>query len=341
MLTIDRVSFENPADVADWVAVQNATSRHDLPGQRLIDDLTGRNWLEHPWPGRLIEQYVARLDGVAVGRVDVRMPTLDNLTNLYLEIDVVPEQRRKGFGRKLYEHAVDRARANGRSHLVISGPEALPDLPVHDGGAAPAFAKAMGLDSANLPEVMRRLEIPAVDEGRLEELYTGAQAVSAGYRLVQWQGAAPEELVEDLAYLDGRLLEDAPTGDLQIEPDKVDAERFRAIEAMVARRGSPNFHTVAVHEATGRAVAWTSIHGEAHIDWHVWQGITIVAPEHRGHRLGILVKVANLRYLRSAAPAVTTVDTGNAAENSYMISINEQMGFRPTYSFQTWQRDLD
>ena len=73
---------------------------------------------------------------------------------------------------------------------------------------------------------------------------------------------------------------------------------------------------------------------------HCWQQITIVEPKHRGHRLGALVKVANLRYYLEREPSTKIIDTFNAAVNSYMISINEEMGFRPLYSFQNWQRDV-
>ena len=63
--------------------------------------------------------------------------------------------------------------------------------------------------------------------------------------------------------------------------------------------------------------------------WHAWQNITIVDPLHRGHRLGALIKVANLRYVLEARPNLEIIDTGNAYVNSYMISINEEMGFQP------------
>jgi RimJ/RimL family protein N-acetyltransferase len=95
-----------------------------------------------------------------------------------------------------------------------------------------------------------------------------------------------------------------------------------------------------VHEETGRLVAWTAIGGDRQLDWFAWQGITIVEPRHRGHRLGALVKVANLRWVRAADPALRVIDTFNAEANTYMIAINEAMGFRPLYAWQAWQRDL-
>jgi hypothetical protein len=65
--------------------------------------------------------------------------------------------------------------------------------------------------------------------------------------------------------------------------------------------------------------------------------MTIVDATHRGHRLGMLVKAANLRALRDAVPAVERVITWNAASNTHMIAINEALGFRPQLRFSQWQ----
>jgi hypothetical protein len=57
------------------------------------------------------------------------------------------------------------------------------------------------------------------------------------------------------------------------------------------------------------------------------QLLTAVTREHRGHRLGLLVKTAMLEWLATAEPAVEHIVTGNAAVNQHMIDINEQLGY--------------
>jgi RimJ/RimL family protein N-acetyltransferase len=76
------------------------------------------------------------------------------------------------------------------------------------------------------------------------------------------------------------------------------------------------------------------------IDHHGWQQITIVDPAHRGHRLGIIAKLENLAYAREGTPALQQVDTSNAAANTHMIAINEQIGFRPLDQWVGWRLDL-
>jgi hypothetical protein len=73
---------------------------------------------------------------------------------------------------------------------------------------------------------------------------------------------------------------------------------------------------------------------------HAWQGITLVAPEHRGHRLGTIVKIENLRYALAHESALASIDTWNAEVNQYMIAINEAMGYRAIEVSVDWQQEL-
>ena len=88
-----------------------------------------------------------------------------------------------------------------------------------------------------------------------------AVGAAAGYRLVRWTNAAPAEFLDDLGYLDSRPNADAPTGDLAWEAEKVDAARVRAAEEAMRVRRRTAFHTGAVHEDSGRLIAWTMIAG--------------------------------------------------------------------------------
>ena len=49
---------------------------------------------------------------------------------------------------------------------------------------------------------------------------------------------------------------------------------------------------------------------------------------HRGHRLGLLLKLDMLRWLAEAEPQVEQIDTWNAESNDHMIGVNEALGYR-------------
>jgi hypothetical protein len=70
------------------------------------------------------------------------------------------------------------------------------------------------------------------------------------------------------------------------------------------------------------------------------QGITLVLRSHRGHRLGLAVKVANLQSLQSRSLPVPMVHSWNAEENDQMARINEALGFVPVEEVGEFQRSL-
>jgi hypothetical protein len=105
-------------------------------------------------------------------------------------------------------------------------------------------------------------------------------------------------------------------------------------------RSIGRFHGGVEHLATGRLVAWTTLSGADDTPTHLWQHITIVDPPHRGHRLGMIVKLENLRHAREYRRQLTAIDTFNAAANEHMLAINVAMGFRAVDSWMQWQQTV-
>lgn len=318
----------------DISAAQHAADVPDLPICR-VSFLAG---LVHPWPGNRTERFVAYLGDAPAGYLQVDLPTLENTENADMDLMVHPAYRRRGVGRALYERAVAIARENGRRRLMTMTVETLPGGPERD-GAGSAFARAVGAKSA-LTEVRRRLRVSTVDDAALDAQLAEAWQHAKGYSVVQWREEAPEKDLDDIAYLDGRLLADAPMGDLEMEPEKVDAARIRAGEAARKARQRRLYNTAVRHDESGRLVAWTTLEFSHSVPEHSFQQITIVHPAHRGHRLGTIVKIENLRFARAQEPAVQDIDTWNAAVNDHMISINEAIGFRPVDGWTNWQQEV-
>lgn len=315
-----------------------AAEQVDVPGfaPAVRRQFEGR--IRHPLPGNAYHQALATLDGVPAGYLELRLPQLENTGNASVNLVVRPAYRRRGVGRALHEYARRLLTERGRERMIAVTVGPLPDGPDRpDPGGG--FATAMGAKVA-LPEVRRRLEIDTLDHAALDALLAGARQRAAGYRTVGWQAYAPEEHLADLSYLDGRLLMDVPLGELTMEPERVDAERIRATERAHDVWGRRRYHQGVLHAASGRLVAWTMIDLHAETRSHAFQQITIVDPEHRGRRLGLLVKIENLRHVLAHEPELRHIDTWNAADNTHMIAINEQLGFRPMDAWTDWQLDL-
>lgn len=160
------------------------------------------------------------------------------------------------------------------------------------------------------------------------------------YRVVQWVDRAPDELVDDVAALEGRMATDIPLGDMDWEPEVWDAARYRAKEAAAAARGRIRLATAAVDDRTGRAVGYTDIGVNASQPEVGYQWDTIVDPDHRGHGLGLVIKSHNLRLLRERLPATRWVNTWNAESNAHMVAVNDALGFHPVGRWAEWQLDL-
>jgi GNAT superfamily N-acetyltransferase len=294
--------------------------------------------LRHPMPGRRGRHFLARVDGVPAGYLYIVLPDLDNTENAAVEVYVPPEHRRRGVGRVLYERAVSVAKEEGRKRLIGDTIDTLPGG-VRRPSAGAEFARALGAKAA-LTDVRRRLDLTTVDEDGLSEQLARAWLHAEGYSLVWWRDVVPAEYIDDIAYLDGRLVTDAPMGDLAWEAEVVDRRRIRGAEAANRARQRRRYNTGVRHNESGRVVSFTTLDFEHCPADHAWQQITIVDPSHRGHRLGTIVKIENLRYARVHEPALRFIDTWNAAANAHMIAINEQVGFRTVDSWINWQLDL-
>jgi GNAT superfamily N-acetyltransferase len=259
-----------------------------------------------------------QLVGVGV----LHLPLLDNTDKAHVDVTVDPPARRRGVGSQLVEHLVARARAAGRTELLAEA-----KIPLDEQESHPhrLFAQAHGFASANV-EVVRHQAVP-VDVVLLDAWAASAAERSAGYRIETHVNEFPDELTASLCVLLGQLSVDAPTGDVVFEEEVITPERFAERYVAAADAARDLFETVAV-TPDGVVAAQTTI-SVSHTSPDAFQWGTFVHRQHRGHRLGLAVKVANQRAVQARWPHVRRTTTQNAETNSWMIAINETMGFVP------------
>jgi hypothetical protein len=70
----------------------------------------------------------------------------------------------------------------------------------------------------------------------------------------------------------------------------------------------------------------------------VHQAETLVLSEHRGHRLGTIVKIANIQHLARVNPDAPLIFTDNAEENRPMLDVNEAVGFEAIAYQAAWKK---
>lgn len=272
--------------------------------------------------------------GEVVGSASIALSLKDNVHIAAIGVNVPAEHRRRGIGSALLAHLEREAAAAGRTTMRtdIFWPASAPA----DGTGEPGreFARRHGYEVA-IGDLQSRLDLPVADAA-IDDLL--ADAPATGYALRSWSGPVPDDLVGEWAALDALLDTEAPTGDLDIEASSADVADFRADEQLVARQGRTSFGTVAL-TADGHVAAYTQI-VVSRDDGNAYQWGTLVRREDRGRRLGLRVKLENLRMLQRLSPETARVYTFNADSNVHMLAVNTRLGFRMTARMGELQKRL-
>jgi RimJ/RimL family protein N-acetyltransferase len=187
--------------------------------------------------------------------------------------------------------------------------------------------------------VTRELRLP-MERAVVEAIAEDAEAHSDGYEVVTWRDRCPPDLAEDRALMAQKMSTDVPREGLEWYEESWDASRIREMEALVASMNRTLISAGAIDASTGRLVAFTDIAVPLGAPEVAYQWDTLVLEEHRGHRLGMLVKTANLDWLRRESPRTQRIVTENAETNLPMISINEALGFEVVGHRYAWQKRL-
>ncbi|WP_040163305.1 GNAT family N-acetyltransferase [Microbacterium gorillae] len=280
--------------------------------------------------------HLVRRDGVVVASARLALPRRENTARAALGVHVPPAFRRQGIGSAVLTALEAEARVEGRT--VLDGEVSWPYALGEDGAGSPgrSFATRHGYALA-LSDVQSTLSLP-VDARILDHLDAEASARSAGFRVESWNGPVPEDVVAGWATLDASLETEAPTGDRVLEASTAAVEDVRASERLLQAQRRTSFGSVAV-DADGQVVAYTQIVVSGD-DGNAYQWGTLVDRSRRGHRLGTLVKIANLRRLQRESPATSQVITYNAGVNEHMLEINRRLGFVPTERMGEFQKAL-
>jgi GNAT superfamily N-acetyltransferase len=295
-------------------------------------DEQGRPWSAYwSWPAAreafgatdapLAKVLLATFDGEEmVGAAEISLPRLDNTHLATLEVYVDPRHQRRGAGTALTEAALHRVRHEGRRLVTTEAatPRGGPESP------GLRLARRLGFETA----VVDDMKVADLDETEQlwQPILDETAAAARGYTLRSWWGRCPDDLVEPFCRILETFVEEAPSGDLDVEPERWDEPRLREKEGRFGRAGRHETTTVAI-SPDGDVVGWTEMMLSEHAPDRAFQGATLVAPEHRGHRLGLRLKATNHVRLRERFPECRTILTGNADVNEAMNAVNEQLGF--------------
>ena len=262
-----------------------------------------------------------------VGVMAVQMPQRDNRHLVWAGITVHPEHRRRGHGSVIMKEVLRRATEAGRPTIWVG-------MAADDPGAK-AFVESFGFSYAN-HDARRRQVLADVDHQAVDRLFATALEKSGDYRLERLSPPYADDLLTDLVDVTAAI-NDAPMGDLTFEDEKFDLERLRDLETARVGRGDRVYRIAARHVETGEIGGHTVLLVNPLRPEFGMQGDTAVSRAHRGHRLGLLLKIDMLHWLAEAEPALKIIETWNQADNDFMISVNEAIGYRLNRVFDTYE----
>lgn len=357
-------SFDAGTDDGTGAGTSGARDFHDCHALREAHDLekwgdldrcpTPMESLEY-WRGNDYEErllFIARLGQQTVGTCSVTLPLRENTSTAGILVDVAQAFRRQGWGHRLLAHAEAVAAERGRTSLdaycelpAAAVEKAARLLPAKSGaGGLPAehpavvFAAGAGYELEQV-ERSSRLHLP-VPANHLDALEAEASSRATGYVLVGWADTCPDEWVAEYAVLKNRMSTDVPIAGMDWEAEDWDVARVRAEEQSSSRGAVQSQVTAALHRPTGKLVAYTVLNWRPGVPASITQQDTLVTSGHRGQKLGLLVKAANLRAAQRRWPAARSVLTWNALENRHMLAINTVLGFKPAGYEGEWQKRL-
>jgi GNAT superfamily N-acetyltransferase len=257
-----------------------------------------------------------------VGGVEIVLETEVNRRRAELELGVVPTSRRRGIGGRLFDAAVRVCEEEGRS---LYGSELTVPADAAETAGALKFARDRGFRAVHREDHLV-LSVP-IDDDRLTELTTAAATGRNAYRIRIWTDRCPDDLVPAFLRLREQMDSDVPIGDITLEYRAWTEERLRSSEERLAR----NYDAItaaAEHRASGELVGYSYLLVPREQPEILWQDDTLVMPEHRGHRLGLALKLATYEKLRHDHPNRSVVHTWTEPNNAAMLRTNRQFGYR-------------
>lgn len=354
--TLTRIPVPDTLDAPDarlfleMVRIGNEANRHDAGHGDLTEDAAEALGLWQDVADWTHVGIAAERDGLVLGVATLTRSNEEGTTTAELDILIEPAHWGEGAEESLLaaiEHASREAGCTTAQlwtlhRAAASGPLLVPPTGF---GSVPAddrqtvFARTHGF---TLEQVERTssFDLRGPFDAVERKLSDAVAFAGPDYRLVTWSSPTPEQHIDAFAHVISRMSTDAPSGGLVVEEQHWDAARVRRRDARIRNQGLLVSVAAVEHVPSGVIVAYNELVIAADHSQSTQQYGTLVITEHRGHRLGTIVKCANLMRWRDLVPESPRVTTFNAEENRPMLDINEALGFTPVSYAAAWQKSL-
>lgn len=279
-------------------------------------------------------RWVAELDGKIIGTCTVGLPQEENRDMVTFSIIMHPAYEGRGIEARFAEIALEEGiNPSGRSRRIYYGIFMQDES--YDDSSHPCnqIAQILGLSPKNT-EVTRVAPLPLSDEA--VEKVSAKIAQNDALEVLTWQDSFPQEYLSQVATAYRQLELDEPTADVDVEATNFTAERIQEMTEQTRDAGEGILATAAFKGET--LVALSVITYPKNTDnISAWQNSTVVMPGYRGKGLSRTLKFTSHQLLPHLAPHIQQIVTMNSLVNPGIITINEELGYRQTWSEVCYQ----
>lgn len=244
------------------------------------------------------------------------------------EIEVLPEFRRQGLGRRMLRLVTGQALHHSRRLMITETNERVP--------AGAEFLSGLGAHKG-LENRTNQLRLAELDRGLLQRWLEQSNHLSDQYCLGWCEGPFPEARLQELADLMQVVANDQPRDTLDMEDMNFTPDILRQSENQTLAGGQQRWVLYVTDRESDRILGLTEVLWHPDRPTILVQGFTAVLPEYRSKGLGRWLKAAMLDKVLCERPQVEVIRTRNANSNAPMLKINGDLGFKPYSSWCVWQ----
>ncbi|HEY5731634.1 MAG TPA: GNAT family N-acetyltransferase [Anaerolineales bacterium] len=247
-------------------------------------------------------------------------------------IEILPEYRRQGIGRQALSLLLPFAKKHDRrlwfSYTTDRIPESVPFFERLDG--------RKGLEAR-----INQLKVSEFDRNLPVEWLKKSDKLGDEFELGYWNGAYPDDHLQEISALYEEVANDQPRDDLEMEDMKFSPELLRDFEQNMFARGDQRWTLYITDRSNKKIAGLTEVIWNPNRKMILQQGFTGVYPAYRSKGLGRWLKAEMIQKVLRERPDVEYIRTGNANSNAPMLKINIEMGFKPYIANTIWQVETD
>lgn len=261
-----------------------------------------------------------------IGYSQISFSREDNLHLLYFNINILPEFRRQGIGKKLFSKIVDFARKENRNTIMTNTFSTCL--------AGEEFISKTGAEKV-LDINTKRLVIQNIEPNLLSKLKEKSKQIQENFEIEFLEGKFNDENLKSIADLYNLISNSQYLGDIDME-FKYTPEHLRMNEKYLFSTGLIRWVMFVKEKQSGNIIGLTEVTQNPNKSDKINQVFTGILNEYQNKGLGSWLKLSMLEKIIKEKNEIKFIHTDNALKNAPIDKINKELGFESFMNGGVW-----